>query len=392
MQQILLTLTFINIIVWIYLLIFRGNFWLPSQQILSKSETQIEKNQHLPSVYVIIPARNEADLLPVTLKSLLTQNYPGFFKIILVDDQSTDNTPNIAKTIAQQAKNFAKLEVISAPDLPTGWTGKLWAISTGINHAKKQTSPPDYFLFTDADIEHNPNNISQLVLKAEQENLALVSLMVKLQCQSFVEKLMIPAFVFFFQKLYPFKWVNNPQKSTAAAAGGCILIRQQVLDEIGGIQVIKNALIDDCALAKTVQQKSTNKKMWLGLTSETKSRRAYPDLANIWKMITRTAFTQLNYSPLLLVGTVISMILVYLIPPLGIICGIIFSQWQIIFIALLATLLMYSAYLPTVRFYQCSPIYTFSLPAVAFLYTLMTIDSAWQHCQGRGGNWKGRVY
>ena len=175
-------------------------------------------------------------------------------KIILVDDNSKDNTINIANSLAQQGHNSTKLEVISAADLPSNWTGKLWAINEGINYAKKQTPAPDYFLLTDADIEHFPTNIRQLVVKAEQENLALVSLMVKLQCETIAEKLMIPAFVFFFQKLYPFKWVNNPQNTTAAAAGGCILVRHKNLDQVGGIEVIKNALIDDCTLAKIVKQ------------------------------------------------------------------------------------------------------------------------------------------
>lgn len=392
MNKIILTAIILNLIIWIYLLIFRGKFWLPDQRLLPTSEAEIAQIKSWPSIYIIIPARNEAKLLQATLNSLLNQDYPGNFQIILVDDHSTDNTANVAKMIAQQSNNFAKLEVISAADLPNGWTGKLWAISEGINQAKKATPAPDYFLFTDADIEHSPTNIRQIVVKAELENLALVSLMVKLQCQTLAEELMIPAFVFFFQKLYPFRWVNNPQNSTAAAAGGCILISPQILEEIGGIEVIRNALIDDCALAKAVQQKSRNKKIWLGLTSETKSSRSYPDLASIWNMVARTAFTQLNYSPLLLVGTVIAMTLVYLLPSLGIILGVIFSQWEVVLISVFSRLLMFLAYFPIIRFYQCSPIYAFGLPTVAFLYTLMTIDSAWRHWQGRGGNWKGRVY
>ncbi|NEN90664.1 MAG: glycosyltransferase [Okeania sp. SIO3H1] len=392
MQQILLITIIINLIIWIYLLIFRGKFWLADQRLLPISETEIRKNQYWPSISVIIPARNEAKLLRLTLKSLLNQDYPGNFKIILVDDNSKDNTANVAKFIAQKNDNFTKIEVISAGNLPSGWSGKLWAINQGIRYAKQQTPAPDYFLLTDADIEHSSTNIRQLIIKAEQENLALASLMVKLQCQTLAEELMIPAFVFFFQKLYPFRWVNNPQNSTAAAAGGCILIRHQVLDEIGGIEVIKNALIDDCSLAKTVKQKSTNKKIWLGLTSDTKSRRSYPDLFSIWSMVARTAFTQLNYSPLLLVATVIGMKLIYLVPSLGIILGVIFSWWEIVAVAFLARILIFLAYLPIIRFYQISPIYAMSLPTVALLYTLITIDSAWRHWQGRGGHWKGRTY
>ncbi|NEP79279.1 MAG: glycosyltransferase [Okeania sp. SIO3B3] len=383
MHKILLITIVLNLIIWIYLLIFRGKFWLADRRLLPISETEIKKNQYWPSISVIIAARNEAKLLRATLKSLLNQDYPGNFKIILVDDNSKDNTVNVAKYIAQQNNNLTKLEVISAGNLPSGWSGKLWAINQGIRYAKKQTPAPDYFLFTDADIEYNSTNIRQLIIKAEQDNLALVSLMVKLQCQTLTEALMIPAFVFFFQKLYPFRWVNNPRNSTAAAAGGCILIRHQVLDEIGGIEVIKDALIDDCSLARAVKQKSTNKKIWLGLTSDTKSRRSYPDLFSIWSMVARTAFTQLNYSPLLLVATVIGMKLTYLVPSLGIILGVIFSWWEIVAIALLARILMFLAYLPIVRFYQLSPIYAMSLPTVALIYTLIIIDSAWRHWRGR---------
>ncbi|NER02568.1 MAG: glycosyltransferase [Okeania sp. SIO3C4] len=383
MHKILLITIVLNLIIWIYLLIFRGKFWLADRRLLPISETEIKKNQYWPSISVIIAARNEAKLLRATLKSLLNQDYSGNFKIILVDDNSKDNTVNVAKYIAQQNNNLTKLEVISAGNLPSGWSGKLWAINQGIRYAKKQTPAPDYFLFTDADIEYNSTNIRQLIIKAEQDNLALVSLMVKLQCQTLTEALMIPAFVFFFQKLYPFRWVNNPRNSTAAAAGGCILIRHQVLDEIGGIEVIKDALIDDCSLARAVKQKSTNKKIWLGLTSDTKSRRSYPDLFSIWSMVARTAFTQLNYSPLLLVATVIGMKLTYLVPSLGIILGVIFSWWEIVAIALLARILMFLAYLPIVRFYQLSPIYAMSLPTVALIYTLIIIDSAWRHWRGR---------
>ncbi len=392
MQEIISIAVIFNLIIWIYLLIFHGKFWLADQRLLPTSETEIENMEYSPSVSVIIPARNEAQLLRVTLNSLLIQDYPGILKIILVDDCSQDNTVNIGKFFDQKGNNCTKLEVISGADLPSNWTGKLWAINQGIKYIKQQTLTPDYFLLTDANIEHSSTNIRQLVVKAEQENLALVSLMVKLQCESLAEKLMIPAFVFFFQKLYPFKWVNNSQKSTAAAAGGCVLIRHQVLDEVGGIEVIKNALIDDCSLAKAVKQKSTNKKIWLGLTLETKSLRSYPDLMSIWNMVARTAFTQLNYSPFLLLVTVIAMKLVYLIPSLGIILGVIFGWWEVVAIALLARLLMFLAYLPIVRFYQLSPIYAMGLPTVALIYTLITIDSAWRHWRGQGGYWKGRVY
>jgi hopene-associated glycosyltransferase HpnB len=234
--------------------------------------------------------------------------------------------------------------------------------------------------------------------KAQQDNLDLVSLMVLLRCQEFWERFLIPAFVFFFQKLYPFRWVNDPTNPTAAAAGGCILIRREALNRIGGIQVVRQALIDDCALARAVKSSDRTENseiggaIWLGLTSSTRSLRPYPSLETIWEMVARTAYTQLNYSPLLLVGTLIGMTLVYQVPPLAAIWGGWTGNWWIAIAGLSGWLLMALAYLPTVRFYNCSPWFAFSLPAIAFLYTLMTLDSALRHWQGRGGAWKGRVY
>ncbi|MEC4893673.1 MAG: glycosyltransferase [Oscillatoria sp. PMC 1050.18] len=473
-----LTLTLLSLVIWLYLLGFRGQFWL-SDLILDNSTTEIED---FPPICAVIPARNEAELLPVTLKSLLSQNYPGFFQIVLVDDGSTDNTANIAKNVAQELNKTEQLQVISGKPLPPSWTGKLWAMQQGIEYASNLQPASKYLLLTDADIVHDANNLRRLVAQAETENLDLVSLMVRLRCESFWEKLLIPAFIFFFEKLYPFRWVNNPQKSTAAAAGGCILIRQESLTRIGGIQVVRNALIDDCALAKAVklgnsgnplqvatnnladsqvkneqqslqnddfsvantqlnipnnaldnsgysqavnldisennkqfltknladsqpkkeQQTSQNPqspipnppqgKIWLGLTKKTASLRAYTSLNSIWSMVIRTAFTQLNYSIWLLVGTVFGMTLIYLVPPLGVIWGIITKNELVTITAFLAWLLMSIAYFPTIRFYRLSSLWAFSLPIIAFLYTIMTIDSARCHWQGRGGGWKGRIY
>jgi hopene-associated glycosyltransferase HpnB len=249
---------------------------------------------------------------------------------------------------------------------------------------------PDYFLLTDADIEHHPSNLRRLVAKAEAQKLDLVSIMVRLRCQSFWEQLLIPAFVFFFQKLYPFSWVNNPKKATAAAAGGCILIHSEALNRIGGLQIIRQALIDDCSLAKAV--KSTHGKIWLGLSTLTYSLRPYDSLKTIWDMVARSAYTQLNYSPFLLIGSLLGMTLVYLLPPIAIIFGLVLGNWIITLISVIGYLLMTFAYFPIIRFYKCSPVFAFSLPIIAFLYTSMTIDSALQHWQGRGGAWKGRVY
>jgi hopene-associated glycosyltransferase HpnB len=249
---------------------------------------------------------------------------------------------------------------------------------------------PDYFLFTDADIEHHISNLGQLVHKAKTEGLDLVSIMVKLRCESFWEKLLIPAFVFFFQKLYPFAWVNNPKKSIAAAAGGCVLIRRQTLEKIGGLKTISHALIDDCSLAKAV--KSQGGRIWLGLSSLTISLRPYNSLETIWNMVARSAYTQISYSPLLLMGSVLGMVIVYILPVVGIIIGLAINNVLISLLGLITWLLMSFAYLPIITFYQCPLWFAGCLPLIALLYTLMTVDSAYRHWQGKGGSWKGRVY
>jgi hopene-associated glycosyltransferase HpnB len=387
--MIVLTISLISLGIWVYLLGFWGNFWRAKERL----ETQQVKLEFYPPITIIIPARNEAELLPKALGSLLLQDYPGDYSIVLIDDGSTDDTTQVAVVIAQKLSATNKLKIIESQVLPKGWTGKLWAIQQGINYAQQQTPTPKYFLLTDADIEHSKNNLQQLVIKAELEQKNLVSLMVLLRCQSFWEKLLIPAFVFFFQKLYPFAWVNDPSKQIAAAAGGCILINNQALDKIGGIEVIKQALIDDCSLAKVIKQSNfQDKSIWLGLTNSTYSLRPYDCLETIWSMVARTAYTQLNYSPTLLIGTIIGMSLVYLIAPVSLIIGMVTTNWLLAMIGLLTWLLMLIAYLPTIRLYQISSWWASSLPAIALLYTLMTIDSAIQFWQGKGGNWKGRVY
>ena len=386
-----LVLTVLSLAVWVGLLYFRGQFWRTDQRL----DNQVTELQKLSSICAIIPARNEASLLPVTLRSLLQQDYPGSLTTILVDDHSDDATATVAQSIAEASDKPWQLHVLAAQALPPGWTGKLWAIEQGIRQAQTLTPPPDYFLLTDADIEHDAGNLRQLVAKAQQEDLDLVSLMVRLRCETFWEQLLIPAFVFFFQKLYPFRWVNDPSKAIAAAAGGCILISREALIRSGGIQVVRQALIDDCALAHAVKssgQPSGKGRIWLGLSNSTRSLRPYPSLATIWEMVARTAFTQLNYSPLLLLGTLIGMILVYVVPPVSAVLGVLTGSWLVAIAGLSTWLLMTYAYLPTICFYRCSPLLAFCLPIIAFFYTLMTLDSAVRHWQKRGGTWKGRVY
>ncbi|MEH2120034.1 glycosyltransferase [Nostoc sp.] len=396
MGVIVLGLMLLSLTIWLGLLCFWGQFWRTDQQ-LELTEIQL---QSLPTVCAVVPARNEAQLLPSTLRSLLLQDYPGSLKVFLVDDRSTDGTANFAEGVAHTLGKPEQLHIISGVSLPPGWSGKLWAVEQGIKSAS--LFAPDYFLLTDADIEHDPGNLRRLVAKAVQEDLDLVSVMVRLRCESFWEKLLIPAFVFFFQKLYPFRWVNNPNNPTAAAAGGSILISREALERIGGIQVIRQALIDDCALADAVKQigRQSNSsfspaspgRIWLGLSTLTQSLRPYNSLATIWDMVARSAYTQLNYSPLVLLGTLVGMPLIYLVPPMCVILGAVWGNWAIALTGLLGWFLMTLAYYPTIRFYKCSPWLALSLPAIAFLYTLMTLDSALRHWQGRGGAWKGRVY
>lgn len=387
----LLSIATLSLIIWIFLLLFWGQFWRADQRL---ELNNIDLSSY-PRVCAIIPARNEADILPVSLKSLLNQEYSGEFSIILIDDQSTDKTGEVAQEIASNLNQSDRLNIILGKPLPVGWSGKLWAMEQGIQSAKNKGLSPDYFLFTDADIEHYSTNLKELVAKAEKENLALTSLMVLLRCDSFWEKFLIPAFVFFFQKLYPFPWVNNPQNKMAAAAGGCILIRRDRLEEIGSIPSLREALIDDCTLAKKIKGLSTPDNptaIWLGLTERTRSLRPYDSLDTIWNMIARTAYTQLNYSPLLLLGTVLGMSLVYLAAPVILLLGFYLESRNLMIISSLTWFLMAIAYLPTLRLYKLSPLWSLSLPIIALFYNLMTIDSALRHWRGQGGGWKGRVY
>jgi len=376
----------LSLIIWLFLLVFWGRFWQASE-ILAPKDNQLNS---YPSVTIIIPARNEAEAIPTSLTSLLNQDYAGNFNIILVDDQSSDGTGKIAEEIANNLHKTELLKIIYGQSLPQGWSGKLWAMEQGINAALTQPSTPDYFLFTDADIEHSQDNLRQLVTKAETEKLELVSLMVLLRKESFWEKFLIPAFVFFFAKLYPFPWVNNPEKKTAAAAGGCILISHKALKDIGGIEVVREALIDDCALAIAVKAKYP--RIWLGLTQTTRSLRPYDSLATIWDMVARTAFTQLNYSIWLLIPTILGMALVYLVAPVSLLVGIIQGNIPLAITGLVTWALMGYSYYPTLRLYGASWWWSWSLPGIAFLYSLMTVDSAWRYWQGKGGAWKGRVY
>jgi hopene-associated glycosyltransferase HpnB len=348
---------------WLYLFTARGSFW----QIAAPPKPA--RSAAGKFVCAIIPARNEESVVGEAVTSLRP------LQVIVVDDHSSDRTAAVAAE--------AGATVIQADPLPPGWSGKLWAISEGLKHAKSLA--PDYFLFTDADIVHAPDSIAALVSRAETEHLDLVSLMVKLRCRSLAETLLIPAFVFFFFMLYPPAWVARRDRKTAAAAGGCILIRPSALDRIGGIDAIHGEIIDDCALARAV--KRTGGRIWLGVTQDTHSIRDYNTFAEIRSMISRTAFAQLRHSAWLLAGTILGMAAIYLAPPL-----LLFTHHPLAAIfGLAAWILMTISYSPALRFYNRPVALAPLLPLVALFYISATIDSAIAYWTGRGGVWKDRV-
>ncbi len=374
-------------ILWLWLLLFRHGFWRAGPRLAAS----VGERTGWPSVAAVIPARNEAEVIADSIASLLAQDYPGPFRIILVDDDSRDGTGERARAVAAAASAVERLEVVQAPPLEEGWTGKLWAMENGLRHiASTFAVTPRYVLFTDADIAHPPDGVRRLVAKAEDDRRDLVSLMAKLNCSSPWERLLIPAFVFFFQLLYPFPAVNDPRRATAAAAGGCMLVRLSALAKVGGLPALRNALIDDCALARRIQ--SGGGRLWLGLADDTSSLRVYRSLAEIWNMVARTAYTQLRRSLLLLLATIAAMALVYLFPPALLLGQPLHHSWQAAGLAGLAWLLMAVAYAPTVSYYGRSFFAAWSLPLAALLFVAMTVDSAFRHWQGKGGLWKGRHY
>lgn len=361
--------------IWIYLIAGRGGFW-------RVRETMPPKWDGAPRrIAVVIPARNEASSVGQAVRSLLAQDYAGPVRIILVDDCSSDGTAEVAREAAAAAGANSRLTIVQARPLPKGWTGKLWAVAEGLQEA----AGADYLLLTDADVVHAPENVRELAARAETGGLDLASLMVKLRCESLAERALIPAFVFFFFKLYPPSWIARQDDKTAGAAGGCVLIRPAALDRIGGIAAIRSELIDDCSLAAAV--KRSGGRIWLGATSRTHSIRDYKTFREIERMVSRTAFTQLKHSIPLLAGTVIGMALTYLAPPLLFLLASPPAAW----LGLAAWILMAAAYWPTLRFYRRSALWAPLLPLVALFYVAATVHSAWSYWRGRGGAWKGRV-
>lgn len=371
-------LAFLTLAIWICLLFGRGFFWWVGDTSPFPRSAAERVKENWPRVVAVVPARNEEAVVGEAIASLLAQDYPGEFSVVLVDDHSGDRTREFALAAAKDQAQ--RLTIVSARAVPTGWSGKLWALAEGVRQIEQA---PDLYLFTDADIAHHKTNLAELVARLDGEERDLVSLMVKLRCESFAERFLIPPFVFFFALLYPFAWSNNPRRKTAAAAGGCVLMRRSAYERIGGYESIKGALIDDCALAREVKRGGS---IWLGLTEKTRSLRPYPRIADVWNMVARTAYTQLHYSPLLLAGTVLGMILAYLLP-----LFLLFAGGWAAWLGGLSYLAMAVAYFPMARFYGLSPLWVPLLPAAASVYLGATIDSAWRHWRGRGGEWKGRV-
>jgi len=369
------------VLTWIYLLFGRGMFWRMRERDDRDEPSQAPPTW--PSVVAIVPARDEADVIAETLASLLCQDYPGQFGIVLVDDQSGDGTGETALARVRALGSEQRAHIVSGRPRPPGWTGKLWAMQQGMEHAL-QRNAPDYVLFTDADIVHAPDNLRHLVARAEAGHLVLVSLMAKLHCRSFAEKLLIPAFVFFFDMLFPFAWANDPRRRMAAAAGGCMLVRRDALLAAGGIESIKDEIIDDCALARIMKRQGP---IWLGLTQRAASIRPYGDFDEIRRMVARSAYAQLDYSPLILGGTVLGMVVVYAAAPLLALLGSGIVRLE----GVGAWAAMTLAFQPMLRFYRLPPLWGLALPAIGALYTVFTIDSALQFWRGKGGMWKGRA-
>lgn len=358
--------------IWLVLIVARHGFWLTRER---DTRDMPAEPAAWPAVVAVVPARDEADVIARSIGSLAAQDYPGAFQIILIDDSSSDGTGEIAAGLGSP-----RLDVVRGLPLAPGWTGKLWAVSQGVARAG---DGPTYLWLTDADIEHAPDTLRMLVARGEAGKLALVSLMAKLRAETLAERMLIPAFVFFFQMLYPFGLVNSP-KGLGGAAGGCMLVRRESLEAAGGIAAIRDALIDDCTLGALLKKQG---RIWLGLTNRSRSIRPYDGFSAVAAMISRSAYAQLGYSPLLLAGTIIGLALVYAAPPLL----AVFGQGPARIAGIIAWALMAIAFQPMLAFYRRSPLWGVALPLIAAFYAGCTLLSAWQHVRGRGGMWKGRA-
>lgn len=363
----------LTVAIWLGITLGRGGFWLARE----RDTLPLTEPAHWPSVVAVVPARDEAEVIAQSIGSLVTQDYPGDFRIILVDDGSSDNTANIARAAATRP---GRLTILPGAPLARGWTGKLWAVSQGIAAA----GDAEYVLLTDADIAHDADTLRSLVARATGDRRVLVSLMARLRCVSLAERALIPAFVWFFQMLYPFRTVNARGRGIGGAAGGVMLVERRALEAVGGIAAVRGALIDDCAFGALMKRHGD---IWLGLTSRSRSVRVYDTAGSVAAMISRSAYAQLRYSPVLLGGTIVGLALTYFAPPLL----AVFARGYAQALGLTAWISMAILFQPMLRFYRRSPLWGVALPAIASFYAACTLLSAWQHARGRGGMWKGRA-
>ena len=364
---------FVPLGVWLYLLLFHRGFW----RLRERDTLPVADPARWPSVVAVVPARNEADVIQRSIGSLIAQDYPGEFHIVLVDDQSDDGTGDLARGM-----HSPRLTVLAGATRPSGWTLKLWAMHQGSEHATAMA--PEFLWFTDADIAHSPDNLRHLVARAEEGGKVLVSLMARLSCKTAAEHFLIPAFVFFFGMLFPFGAVNDPKSRVAAAAGGCMLARRGALEKAGGIAAIRHNIIDDCALGRAMKRQGP---IWLGLTDRAVSLRPYEHLSDIRHMVTRTAYAQLGYSRLVLAGTLLGLAMVYFAPVMTALFAWGISQlagWA-------AWIIMAVMFQPILRFYRLSPLWGAALPLIGVFYAAYTLESALQYRSGKGGMWKGRA-
>ncbi|MFR9675703.1 glycosyltransferase [Streptomyces sp. TR02-1] len=371
--------SFLSLAAWLWLAAARGQYWRTDVRLPAVRE--VRSPGPWPSVAVVVPARDEADVLPGTLPTLLAQRYPGRVEVLVVDDGSADGTGDVARALGRVAPGPHRLAVVTAGAPPRGWTGKLWALKRGIGEARAHGAP-EYLLLTDADIAHRPDSLRNLVDAARTHGLDLLSQMARLRVTTGWERLLVPAFVYFFCQLYPFRSVNRPGARAAAAAGGCVLLSARAAERAGVPDRMRGAVIDDVALGRAV--KGTGGKVWLGLADEVVSVRPYEGLAPLWAMVARSAYAQLRHSPLLLAVTVPGLLLVYLVPPAAALTGSAAgaAAWAV----------MTATYLPMVRHYRQPWWVALTLPVTAALYLAMTVDSAVRHHAGRGAAWKGRFY
>ncbi|MFF8647943.1 glycosyltransferase [Streptomyces griseoluteus] len=372
----------VSLAVWCWLLLGQGFFWRTDVRLPPRREPA-----EWPSVCVVVPARDEAAVLPASLPSLLVQDYPGPAAIFLVDDGSRDGTGDLARELSARYGGLP-LTVDSPGEPPQGWTGKLWAVRHGITLARARD--PEFLLLTDADIAHAPDSLRSLVAAARTGGFDLVSQMARLRAESAWERLVVPAFVYFFAQLYPFRRIGRRGARTTAAAGGCVLLRTDMAERAGVPDAVRHAVIDDVALARAVRANGGH--LWLGLADRVDSVRPYPGLGELWRMVSRSAYAQLRHSPALLLGTVAGLALVYLVPPVAVVAGAVAGSASASALGAVAWAVMAATYVPMLRYYR-QPLWLAPLlPFTAFLYLLMTLDSAFQHYRGRGAAWKGRTY